>query len=152
VRNNAEAALTMLAQSGAASPRVLKTTPAAFATDVAPTLEKISVTFDRPMMDKSWSFTGGGETFPKTSGSISYDAARTTCTLPVKLQPGMVYWVGVNSPSFQNFKAASGTPAKRYVILFGTRSADGKATPLPEDLLKQARAINEADKKAAEKP
>ena len=72
--------------------------------------------------------------------------------MSVKLQPGKVYWVGVNSPSFQNFKAANGTPAKRYVILFGTRAADGKPSPLPEDLLKQAQEINGPDPKAAEKP
>jgi tetratricopeptide (TPR) repeat protein len=164
VRNNAEAALTMLAKAGATSPappRAIKTTPAAFANDVDPSLDKIIVTFDRPMMDKSWSFTGGGETFPQRVGEISYDAGRTTCTMPVKLQPGKVYWVGVNSPSHKNFKSADGKPAKRYVILFATKSADGKPTPLPEDLVKQAREINvpasqpttrpkDADKKAAE--
>jgi tetratricopeptide (TPR) repeat protein len=155
VRNNAEAALTMLAKTsatGPAAPRAIKTTPEAFADDVDPSLDKITVTFDRPMMDKSWSFTAGnkafsektGTIFPERAGEISYDAARTTCSMPVKLQPGKVYWVGVNSPSFQNFKSADGTPAERYLILFATKSADGKPTPLPADMVKQAKEINAA--------
>jgi len=143
------------------APRVIKTTPEALANDVEASLDKVNVTFDRPMMDKSWSFTGGGETFPQKTGEIFYDKARMTCTMPVKLRPGKVYWVGVNSPSFQNFKSADGTPAARYVILFATRSAGGKATPLPEDLARQAMKINapasqpttrptDADRKEAE--
>lgn len=138
------------------APRALKTTPAAFAADVDPSLDKITVTFDRPMMDKSWSFTAGdkafsektGSQFPERAGEISYDTARTTCTMPVRLQPGKVYWVGVNSPQHQQFKSADGTPARPYQILFATRSAGGKPTPLPEELVKQAEKINAADQMA----
>jgi len=127
-----------------AAPSVVETTPVTFADDVDPSLDKITVTFDRPMMDKSWSWTGGGETYPESAGNISYDANRTTCTMPVKLQPGKVYWVGVNSPSHRNFKTPDRVPAKWYIILFATRSADGKPTPLPADMLKRAKAINAA--------
>lgn len=125
-------------------PRVVRTTPRAFADNVAASLDKITVTFDQAMLDGHWSWTGGGETFPKTVGDIHYDAAKRTCTLPVKLEPGKVYWVGMNSPSYQYFQAADGTPAERYVILFATESADGKATPIPQDLLDAAKEINGA--------
>ena len=127
-----------------AAPLVVKTTPAALADNVDPSLGKMTVTFDRPMIDKSWSWTGGGETYPEAAGKISYDANRTTCTMPVKLQPGKVYWVGVNSPSHRNFKTPDRVPAKWYIILFATRSADGKPKPLPADMLKRAKAINAA--------
>ncbi len=133
-----------------AAPHVVKTKPGAFANDVDPSLDKITVTFDRAMKDGSWSFTGGGETFPKGAGAISYDATKTTCTMPVKLEPGKVYWVGVNSPSHKNFKSADGVPAQRYVILFATKSADGKPTPLPDDLVQQAKAINTAPSERAD--
>ena len=133
-----------------AQPIVLRTNPPAFANDVDPNLDKITVTFDRPMMGDRWSFTGGGETFPQRVGEISYDAARTTCTMPVKLQPGKVYWVGVNSPSHKNFKSIDGTPAARYVILFATKSADGKPTPLPDDQVGQAKEINVAARQPGE--
>ncbi len=126
----------------AEAPRVVATSPSAFTTDVDPSTDKISVTFNRPMMDGSWSWTGGGETFPHRTGEIFYDASRTTCTMPMKLQPGKVYWVGINSPDFNNFRTPEGVPAQRYVILFATRSSDGQPTPLPADLLDQAKAIN----------
>lgn len=133
------------------APRVVRTLPTAFSNDVDPSLDEITVTFDRPMMDKSWSFTGGGETFPGRTGEVAYDAGRTTCTMPVKLQAGKVYWVGVNSPAYRNFKSAEGVPAARYVILFTTAAADGKSTPIPEDLLSQARQINVATATMAER-
>ena len=126
------------------TPLLVKTVPAAFEETVDPKLDRIAVTFDRPMRDQSWSWTGGGDTYPKVTGAISYDAAKTTCTLPVQLEPGTVYWVGVNSPSHRNFKSQERVPAPWRVILFATAAADGKPTPLPAGLLDQARKINGA--------
>lgn len=123
---------------------ILRTTPVAFTNDVDPALDKLTVTFDRPMMDKSWSWTGGGDTFPQNAGDIHYDEARTTCTMPVKLEPGKVYWVGINSPSHRNFKTPDGTPAPRYVILFATRDNDGNPMPLPEEMVVRANKINQS--------
>jgi hypothetical protein len=127
-------------------PVVINTNPQACANDVTPSLGTITVTFDQTMMDKSWSWTGGGETYPKTTGQPSYDQKRTTCSLPVKLEPGKVYWVGINSPSHQNFKSADGVPAKRYVILFATMDQNGKPTVIPEDMLAKAKEINSQNK------
>jgi hypothetical protein len=135
-------AITRVSTAPKAQPKVVRTMPKAFANDVPPSLGQIVVAFDQAMLNGSWSWTGGGETYPKTTGDISYDAARRVCTMPVKLEPGHVYWIGINSPSYQNFRAADGTPAERYVILFATVSADGKPTPIPEDLLRQAKEIN----------
>jgi beta-lactamase regulating signal transducer with metallopeptidase domain len=134
-----------LVEVGAASsgPVVVKTNPEAFANDVSVLLKEIAVTFDQAMMDGSWSWTGGGDMYPKTTGRPGYDANKKTCSLPVELEQGKVYWVGINSPSYQNFKSASGVSAKRYVILFATRGSDGKPTLIPEDMLREARAINE---------
>jgi len=131
-----------------AAPVLLVTTPQAMQTDVDPALEHIEVTFDRPMRDKSWSWTGGGDTYPQTTGKPSYDAQRTTCTLPVKLVPGKVYWVGINSPSHRNFVSEDGEPSPWYILLFSTRSADGKPTPLPPDRVREAKKINAAYEKA----
>jgi tetratricopeptide (TPR) repeat protein len=126
------------------TPRVLSTSPRPLSNDVDPSLDKLTVTFDRPMMDKSWSWTGGGETYPEAAGGISYDEKRTTCTFPVKLQPGKAYWVGINSPSHKHFKTPDRTPAKWYVILFATKGVDGKPTPLPADMAARASRINAA--------
>jgi tetratricopeptide (TPR) repeat protein len=123
-------------------PMVVRTTPEALKNDVSPDLKEITVTFDQPMMDQSWSWAGGGETYPKLTGPFHYNENRTTCIMPMSLEPGKVYWVGINSPSHRNFKNEEGIPARRYVILFATRGADGKPTPIPEDWLAKARSVN----------
>lgn len=125
----------------ARAPNIVSTSPAAFADNVSPALDKITVTFDQKMKDASWSWTGGGDTFPKVKKPY-YDAAKMTCTLPCKLEPGKVYWVGINAPSFKNFRSAEGLPAHWYIILFATQSADGKPTPISAALLEQAKPIN----------
>jgi len=123
-------------------PRVIRTSPKAFAKNVDPALDKITVKFNQEMRDGSWSWTGGGDTYPERTGQIYYDQDKKTCTMPVKLQPGKVYWVGINSPSHKNFKTPDRTPAKRYVILFATKTADGKPTSIPRDMLAKAKRIN----------
>jgi prepilin-type N-terminal cleavage/methylation domain-containing protein len=126
------------------APNVTGTNPQTYANDVTPALEKITVTFSEPMKDKSWSWTGSSATYPKTTGQPSYDPNMTTCSLPVKLEAGKVYWVGINGPISRNFKSAEhGAPAKRYVILFATTDSSGNPTPIPADLLAKAKSINE---------
>lgn len=138
--------LKIMASSAAIQehPSVLFTTPVALDNQVDPAIKALTVTFSHPMVDKSWSWTGGGKTFPEIDGEIAYDAKQTTCTLPVKLTPGTVYWVGINSPSHKNFQSVNGQSAHRYVILFATRDVDGKPTVIPKDMLQRAKAINDA--------
>jgi prepilin-type N-terminal cleavage/methylation domain-containing protein len=125
------------------APEVTNTIPQTYANDVLPSLDKITVTFSEPMKDKSWSWTGSGDKYPVTIGQPGYDKDRTTCTLPVKLEPGKIYWVGVNSSTSHNFKSANcGAPVNQYVILFATLDRDGKPTVIPEALLAKASKIN----------
>jgi len=135
-----------------ARPVVIGTSPETLVNDVSPSLKEISVTFDRPMMNLSWSWVGGGETYPKTTGKPRYEATRTTCSLPVDLEPGKVYWVGINSKKFTNFQTEDHVPAVPWVILFATRGEDGRPTPIPEDMHAEARRINEASLRAASLP
>lgn len=124
------------------APIAVKTVPQTLADNVDASLDKITATFDQEMMDRSWSWTGGGDTLPTRTGEVSYDATKRTCTYPTKLQPGKVYWIGVNSPRFRHFQSPSHVPAEPYVILFSTKSADGKPTPIPADLVAKAAAVN----------
>ena len=41
--------------------------------------------------------------------------------MPVKLEPGKTYVVGVNSERFRNFKDEKGHPALPYLIVFRTK-------------------------------
>jgi len=128
------------------APQVISTTPIAFSKDVSPDLKQITVTFDQPMMNLSWSWVGGGETYPETTGRPRYDSKKLTCTLPVKLEAGKFYWVGINSPQFTNFQTEKGVPAVPYVILFATKDKDGNPTDIPENFIEDAEEINTQSK------
>jgi beta-lactamase regulating signal transducer with metallopeptidase domain/tetratricopeptide (TPR) repeat protein len=127
------------------NPVVLKATPAALSNDVSPDLNQITVQFDRPM-GGGCSWTGGGETFPEIIGKPYFDNTATKGIIDVKLKPGQVYLIGVNNPSHQNFRSIDGKPAQRYLILFATKDVNGNPTPIPENMLQEARTINSMNK------
>ena len=104
-------------------PRVVSTVPALGATDVDPALKEITVTFDQDMGD-TMSWTGSGaEHPPSPEGAQGYWRDKRTCVLPVALQAGHLYRVGINSKSYQNFRSADGVPAIPTAISFTTQGA-----------------------------
>ena len=105
-----------------APPVVTATNPANGALDVDASLTEISVTFDRPMMDKSWSWCfEDREKFPEPAGPPYYTNNGTTCVLKVKLQPGKEYVIWINTARFKNFKDKSGVSAEPYRYTFKTK-------------------------------
>jgi beta-lactamase regulating signal transducer with metallopeptidase domain len=105
-------------------PRILSTSPAVGAMDVDPAVTEITITFDRDM-GGGFSWTGGGPDYPKiTEGKTPFWRDRRTAVLPVSLEVGKYYRVGVNSKSHQNFRGADGIPAPPSAIYFVTRGAD----------------------------
>jgi hypothetical protein len=103
-----------------APPHIIATSPKTGATGVDPALKEITVTFDRDM-DAGMSWTGGGPSFPKSpDGAKALWRDKRTCVLPVKLQAGHYYRVGINSPSYQNFRGVNGLPASPKAISFRT--------------------------------
>ncbi len=134
--------LAKLAPAGGV-PVVVSTTPACFAGDVSASLDKLTVTFNQKMLDKHWSWVQRHkDKFPKTTGKASFDAEQKTCSLPVKLEPGKVYWIEFNSPPYTAFRSVGGAIARRHALVFATKSADGKATKIPDDLAALAKKIN----------
>jgi len=104
-------------------PRIVSTTPEVGATEVDPTLKEITVTFDRDMA-AGFSWTGGGPDYPPgREGQKPRWINKRTCALPVQLQAGRYYRVGINSTSFQNFRSAEGEPARPSAIYFTTKGA-----------------------------
>jgi hypothetical protein len=85
-------------------------------------LKVLRVTFDRPMAE-GFSWTGGGPEFPTIpeGQGAKWSRNRRTCTLPVALQPDKSYRLGLNSPSFKNFKSREGVPLEPVVYRFKTR-------------------------------
>lgn len=104
-------------------PRVTVTVPEDGAT-VDASLTELSVTFDRPMMDGSWSWViETGQPFPEVTGDPAY-VNDTTNVLPVTVEPATSYVVWINSPdnaTLRSFKSVEGVPADATRIRFSTQ-------------------------------
>ncbi len=98
-------------------------TPANGAKDVDPKLKTLRITFN-VSMGEDFSWTGGGDHFPKIPEGKrpSWTKDRKTCILPVELQPDWEYQLGLNSPSHKNFQSAGGIPLKPVIYKFKTKS------------------------------
>ena len=112
-------------------PRIVSTSPADGAKEVDPATAEVTVTFDRDMAS-GCTWNGDGPDFPFLAGVNAFWRDRRTCVLPVKLQPGRSYRVGLNlfSPNFQAFCSVAGARALPTTINFatrGTRKPDGNA-------------------------
>ena len=78
------------------------------------------MTFDQPMLDKGWSWAGGGDTYPQAHRCATLlrlradqvQRCRSNCSRARST------WVGVNSPSHKNFQSEKKVPAARYVDPF----------------------------------
>lgn len=107
----------------APAPHVVATTPAVGATDVNPALTEITVAFDQDM-GSGMSWTGGGPDFPVgREGEKAYWRDKRTCVLPVKLEAGHYYRVGINSKSYRSFASDQDVAALPSAIYFTTQGA-----------------------------
>lgn len=106
--------------AAAKAPKVVSMSPANGQQDVDPGVTKIQVVFDRPMQDRAWSMIGGGPNFPEVAGRPSYDAKRTTWSVPVKLKPEWKYRFMLNSDRYQAFQSEDGTPLEPVEVTFTT--------------------------------
>jgi len=112
-------------QAGASANGGLRVTtldPPNGATGVDPNQAYLAATFSEPMAD-GFSFTGGPPAMPETTAKPYWNANKRTCTLPVKLEPNRSYRLGLNSPSFKNFRSASGEALEPVVWTFETGPA-----------------------------
>jgi hypothetical protein len=120
------------AQAAQGAPQIVSSSPARAATDVDPGLKEITVTFDQDM-EEGMSWTGGGPEFPPSpKGKQAFWRDKRTCVLPVKLEPGHRYRVGINSPSYRNFRSAAGVPALTSAIWFTTSGTPDPTKPEPK--------------------
>jgi hypothetical protein len=109
--------------AGGHAPDIVATSPAVGATEVDPGLKEITVTFDQDM-GGGYSWTGSGPDYPPTpEGQKAQWRDKRTCVLPVKLQAGHYYRVGINSSSYRNFRSAAGVSAEPSAIYFTTQGA-----------------------------
>lgn len=110
------------AERDTTAPRVIETFPLNGSTDVDPSLNEISVTFNEQMTDGNWSWAyTKKEDFPRTKGQAYYTENYTKNNIPVILEPNKEYIIWVNSEKFKNFKDKSGNSALPFRFTFKTR-------------------------------
>jgi hypothetical protein len=103
-------------------PVVVATIPRAGDDQVDPNLREIRITFSKPMQMSSWSLVMADKaSFPKIAGQVAFQSDGRIFVAPVKLEPGKVYVVWVNSSRHTNFRDQQGRPAVPYLLSFGTR-------------------------------
>jgi len=114
------------ARRRSAPPRIVSTIPEIGASDVDPSLSEISVTFDQDMAS-GFSWTGRGPLLPKTTGRPFWRQKRT-CVLPVRLESGHFYRVGINSGKrYSSFRSEKGIRTATWAIWFTTQGAPAEA-------------------------
>lgn len=103
-------------------PTVVEMSPTNGAEDVdGAVVTELVVTFDRKMSGgMSWTKAGG--LFPKSTSRAQWNEDMTTCTMPVSLEPGTEYTLGINHPYANNFKSEWGVPVDLLVWSFTTTS------------------------------
>lgn len=102
-------------------PRVIMMRPALSPIPAGPVT--ISVTFDRPMRAKSYSFvTTDRGLYPDCPAAPVQSADRRTFTLKCTVKAGQRYAIGINTGRFRNFVgAADGLPALAATLTFSVR-------------------------------
>ena len=120
-------------------PKIVKMVPENGADNVKPSVKVLRVTFDVPM-GAGMSWTGGGEQFPDTpEGEVAkWSGDGKTCLLPVSLQAGKSYRLGINSPSHINFQSKWGVPVVpveyRFTTSGGSAADKNAESPTPEHM------------------
>jgi len=102
-------------------PEVVDMYPENGSVNVNPNIKEIIVTFNVPM-NSGYSWTGAGPNFPTVMESLGthWTNDHKTCVLPVDMKPNWTYYLGLNSPSHNNFQSAEGVPLEPVKYQFTT--------------------------------
>jgi hypothetical protein len=131
-------------------PRLIESIPKPGQSDVSADLKEIRVTFDRDM-GKGMSWTGSPDSFfpPGDESQKARWIDSRTCVLPVKLEKGKFYRVGINADSYRNFRSARGVSFPSSVIFFAAEGASAEVRDrlrVPKIVeLKPANSASEVD-------
>lgn len=104
------------------APNVVEIYPVSGSNDVDPLTQEITVTFDEPMKDRTWSWAYTNKNkFPVVVGQPYFKPGYTINVLPVKLESNKEYEIWINSEKFKNFKDRAGNPAIPFRLVFTTK-------------------------------
>lgn len=114
-------AIFLLPAAPAQAPRVVATSPGAEST-IAPGPFILSVTFDQPMRERSYSFVQiSPETYPDCDNKPVLSGDRRTFSMRCSAKPGQRYDIWLNRPPYRNFRSASGLEARPFRLAFAAR-------------------------------
>ena len=103
-----------------ASPKIVSTVPTSGSV-IRSGPFVLSVTFDRPMLDRSYSFVQtSSETYPQCDNRPLRSADGRTFSMQCTATAGRRYEIGFNRPPYMNFKSAAGEPATPSTITFSS--------------------------------
>jgi len=103
----------------AEKPKLVSITPGN-GEEVVPGRQTMTLVFDRPMRPGSFSFVGGGPSFPEMEGIPRYDDTGKVLRVVVHLKPEWTYRFSLNSAEYTAFKSAEGSVLDPIRISFTT--------------------------------
>ncbi len=109
-----------MAQDNAVAPKIVMTVPEFGDCNVDPELKEIVIKFDQDM-SPGMSLVNTKNVPPSTSKAQWTD--KKTLSIPVKLLPGKLYSLALNSSRFQNFKNLDGIPLNPDELIFKTKAS-----------------------------
>jgi hypothetical protein len=105
-------------------PKVIRSVPEPGTKDVDPSITELIAEFDKDMRPRGFAWVKDNDKlYPETTGDPFWRTPRI-CVLPVKLEPGATYWLGLNAGHYRAFRSPEGTPAEEFILEF-TTAADG---------------------------
>lgn len=113
---------TQPSKPSGSSPQIVSTSPADGDMVVDPATAELVVKFDRDM-GQGMTWNSDGTKTPYLPGSKAFWRDRRTCVMPVQLEAGQSYKVGLNlfSPNYQAFQSSEGVRLPSTTIHFATR-------------------------------
>jgi DNA-binding CsgD family transcriptional regulator len=103
---------------GQAAPRIVATAPAAGSV-IRPGSFVLSVTFDQPMLEGSYSFVQASpDTYPQCGGKPTLSKDRKTFSVLCTALPNRRFEVWFNRQPYMNFVSEDGVPAEPFQLLF----------------------------------
>ena len=108
-------------------PRLVSSWPSHGAQDVPAGEQTLVFEFSEPMArDRMSVTTGNAGAAPEFIGAPAFSADGRTFRIRMRLQPGLTYVIGANSPNHSNFQSERGEPAAPVVIRFSTVAPSGR--------------------------
>ena len=125
-------------------PKIINTFPKCLKNDVDYGEITLSVEFNKPMLNNSWSWCRiSKDMFPDKIEKPFFDKDQKTCKMKGILKPGNVYWIGLNSGRFRGFyDAEKKLTALPYILIFATKDKNGNPTPIPQKYINAANKVN----------